>query len=562
MSIGSTGAGHARPELLVGGRYRLLHRLGSGGYGRVWLAHDTALAVDVAVKEVLLPPSLTAEEQATRLARAEREARNAARLRGHPNVVAVYDVVIADGVPWTVMQLVRGRSLLEQVAAAGPLPPAQTTRVAEALLRALSAAHQAGLLHRDVKPANVLLADDGGVLLTDFGIAVWTGDPGLTAAGAVVGSAEYLAPERVRGKEAGPPSDLFSLGVTLYEAVEGLSPFRRAETAASFGAVLLDTPSAPQHASGALGEVIRGLMIKEPELRMTADAALALLAGPGVPDGVSTAAPLSTAPTDRPPAPTTQGMPGSQPQPQPWPTPPPSPAGSDQVPTMLRSEPAFASQPDQPATFSAPQQPNQPWPVAPPTDTAPQALADQPPAYSTPQQPNQPWPAAAHQPAYQQISGAPFPQARQPSHRPDPARAVVPLVLLAYFAVVAFLPAFTLPGDIPVVYHTWQLFRWFPGEPGGLKTATAFQLVGLATALALLAALSPRRGPGPRVLAYLAVLLVGGLEVFTDLHYSGPWTFDIPIGPGYWAFWSGLAVLAVAVVVRDVATRPPVSATR
>lgn len=536
MSIGSTGAGHARPELLVGGRYRLLHRLGSGGYGRVWLAHDTALAVDVAVKEVLLPPSLTADEQATRLARAEREARNAARLRGHPNVVAVYDVVIADGVPWTVMQLVRGRSLLEQVAAAGPLPPDQTARVAEALLRALSAAHQVGLLHRDVKPANVLLADDGGVLLTDFGIAVSSGDPGLTAAGAVVGSAEYLAPERVRGKEAGPPSDLFSLGVTLYEAVEGLSPFRRAETAASFGAVLLDTPSAPQHAPGALGEVIRGLMVKEPELRMTAEAALALLAGSGAPEAAA--------------APSAPGMPASQPLPGP-------PTGSDQVPTMLRSEPAFGSWPDQPEAFSVPRQPNQPWPAVSPTGTAPQAFADQPPAFTAPPQPNQPWPATAYHPPYPSNSGPPFPQAWQQSRPFDPARAVVPLVFLAYFAVVAFLPAFTLTGDFPVTYHTWQLFRWFPGEPGGLKTATACQLVGLAAALALLAALSPRRGPGPRVLAYLAVLLAGGLEVFTDLHYGGPWTVGIPIGAGYWAFWTGLAALAVAVVVRDVVTRPP-----
>ncbi|NUR58975.1 MAG: serine/threonine protein kinase [Catenulispora sp.] len=479
MSIGSTGAGHRR-DLLVGGRYRLSHRLGSGGYGRVWLAHDTVLAADVAVKEVLLPPSLSADELGIRLARAEREARNAARLRGHPNVVAVYDVVVEAGVPWTVMQLVRGRSLAEQLVAGGPLSPEQAARVAEGLLRALSAAHQAGLLHRDVKPANVLLADDGMVLLTDFGIAVSAEDPGLTAAGAVVGSAEYLAPERVRGQDAGPPSDLFSLGVTLYEAVEGLSPFRRAETAASFGAVLLDTPPAPSRAPGALGEVIRGLMIKEPERRMTAGAALATLAGAGVPDPVSTA---------------------SNP-------PPVSPL----------------------------------QPAAAPTAAPPTVAAYQPPLAGSPAQPNQP--------------------GQLPPRRRDPARVLVPLLFAAYFAVVAYLPAFTLPRDKlsfdfpdPTTVRTWQLFRWFPGEAGGLKVATVLQLVGIAAALVALAALTPRRGPALRVVAYLGALFAGGLEIFTDLHYGGPWSTGIPIGPGYWCLWLGMAALAVAVPARDAVSR-------
>ncbi|GAA1997611.1 serine/threonine-protein kinase [Catenulispora subtropica] len=513
MSIGSTGGGHARPEMLVGGRYRLLRRLGSGGYGRVWQAHDTALGVDVAVKEVLLPPSLTADEHATRLARAEREARNAARLRGHPNVVSVYDVVVEDGVPWTVMELVHGRSLQERLETGGPLTPDQAGRVAGALLRALDAAHRAGLLHRDVKPANVMLADDGAVLLTDFGIAVSSGDPGLTAAGAVVGSAEYLAPERVRGHEAGPPSDLFSLGVTLYEAVEGLSPFRRAETAASFGAVLLDTPPSLNRATGALGEVIRGLMEKEPAQRMTAQQALDLFAITPTPG-----------PTPVPPQ-----VPATAPGPVPPQTPALAPRPASPLADAPNQAPAPAPEPTQfwPSPLAAPpsQVPPHTWPAAPPTLPPAPGFRFQPP------------PAGS-----------------------DSARTLVPFLLTAYFAIVAFLPAFTIPADVSasgtdITISTWQLFRWYPGEPGGEQAATSIQVVGLVLTVLTLAALTPRSGPGVRALAYLAIIATAALELFTAVHYGGPWTVGLPTGPGYWGFWLGLAALAVAVPGRDAVTR-------
>lgn len=259
-------AAQAEPGRLVGGRYRLLARLGSGGMGRVWRASDEALRIEVAVKEVWLPaaPGPDVDE---RLRRAEREARNAARLRDHPNVVAVHDVVVEDGVPWTVMQLVAGHTLEEHVEQYGPLSVAHAALVAGALLDALEAAHAAGIVHRDVKPANVMLADDGQVLLTDFGIALAHADTALTAAGSFLGSVEYIAPERARGTEGLPASDLFSLGVTLFQAVEGFSPFHRETATGTLTAVILDEAPAPVRA-GRLTPLITGLLEKDPAARV------------------------------------------------------------------------------------------------------------------------------------------------------------------------------------------------------------------------------------------------------------------------------------------------------
>lgn len=189
-------------DRVVGGRYRLVKQLGSGGFGRVWRAYDEMLDVDVAVKEVWLPQqaaSASGAEHRERVVRAAREARNAAKLRDHPHVVAVHDVVIEDGTPWIVMRLVEGRSLEGHLRTDGPLPAPRAGEVAAALLKALKAAHTAGIVHRDLKPANVMLTDDGQVLLTDFGIAVHETDTRLTVTGGVIGSAEYMAPERLQG---------------------------------------------------------------------------------------------------------------------------------------------------------------------------------------------------------------------------------------------------------------------------------------------------------------------------------------------------------------------------
>ncbi|WP_149259209.1 serine/threonine-protein kinase [Actinomadura sp. K4S16] len=273
-----TTAPEAAPGRLVGGRYRLVETLGRGGFGLVWKAHDTALGLDVAVKE-MRPP---AAELAERVARATREAHNAARLREHPNIVSVHDVVVEDGLPWIVMQLVDGHSLHDRIARSGPLPASGAARVAAGLLNALETAHGAGIVHRDVKPANVLLTGAGDAVLTDFGIAVHHADTTLTATGAFIGSLEYMAPERIDGNDE-PASDLFSLGATLYQAVEGVSPFRRDTTSATLKAVITDPPAPPRRAGG-LTELITRLLAKDPAERPTISEARALLARASEPE--------------------------------------------------------------------------------------------------------------------------------------------------------------------------------------------------------------------------------------------------------------------------------------
>src|SRR2546430_651100 len=205
-------------------RYRLQRLLGRGAMGAVWEAEDTFLRRPVAVKEVVLPPGLSPEERAVSCERTLREARAIARL-GHANVVTLYDVLEEDSRPWVVMELVPSRSLADVVATDGPIHPLRAATVGLAILGALEAAHAAGITHRDVKPGNILLGHDGRVKLTDFGIARATGDPRITGTGLLVGSPSYLAPETVRGYEAGPPADMWGLGATLYAAVEGRAPF-------------------------------------------------------------------------------------------------------------------------------------------------------------------------------------------------------------------------------------------------------------------------------------------------------------------------------------------------
>ncbi|GAA4021855.1 hypothetical protein GCM10022247_52590 [Allokutzneria multivorans] len=262
-------------ERLVAGRYRLVRRVGAGGFGRVWEARDEVLHIDVAVKELWLPQSLSEAELAERLTRATREARNAARLREHPNIVAVHDVVVEDDIPWIVMGLVGGKSLAEQLDE-GPLPVDRVARIAADLLNALEAAHAAGVVHRDVKPANVLLAENGTALLADFGIAVHHTDTALTATGMLIGSVEYMAPERLNGIDGREESDLYSLGVTLFQAAEGTSPFRRETPTATLTAVLL-AEAPPLSSTGSLATLITRLLEKDPAQRPGIAEARALL---------------------------------------------------------------------------------------------------------------------------------------------------------------------------------------------------------------------------------------------------------------------------------------------
>jgi hypothetical protein len=260
---------------VIAGRYRLVSQLGSGGMGRVWLARDETLHRDVAIKEVVLPPDLAGAERDELHQRTLREARAAGRL-SHPNVVAIYDVIQAEGRPWIVMELVRSRSLYQVLRDDGPVTPKRAAQIGLAILAALRAAHKAGVWHRDVKPGNVLLADDGRVVLTDFGLATYDGDGAVTRSGVILGSAQFIAPERARDGVSGPETDMWSLGATLYAAVEGRSPYARQTPMATLTALATVPPDPPRRA-GALRPVLMGLLRRNPRHRLGAAAAEKLL---------------------------------------------------------------------------------------------------------------------------------------------------------------------------------------------------------------------------------------------------------------------------------------------
>jgi eukaryotic-like serine/threonine-protein kinase len=251
----------------VSDRYRLLRPLGAGGMGRVWLGQDEVLHRDVAIKEVIPPPGLTDSESDQAATRGLREARAIARLN-HPNVVRIYDVVTADPHPWIVMEYVPGRSLQQVLEEDGPMRPAEAARIGLGVLAALVAAHRAGVLHRDVKPSNVLLSEDR-VVLTDFGLATLAGDSTVTRTGQILGSPAYIAPERARDGTTGPESDLWSLGATIYAAVEGRSPYQRSTAIGTLTALATEPPDRMTHA-GPLGRVLKGLLDKDPRTRMGA----------------------------------------------------------------------------------------------------------------------------------------------------------------------------------------------------------------------------------------------------------------------------------------------------
>ncbi|MEU6522071.1 protein kinase [Streptomyces sp. NPDC046924] len=261
---------------LVAGRYRLGETIGSGGMGRVWRAHDEVLHRSVAVKELTAALYVSESEQARLLTRTRAEARAAARIN-HSAVVTVHDVLEHDGRPWIVMELVEGHSLADAVKERERVEPREAARIGLWVLRALRAAHAAGVVHRDVKPGNVLLGGDGRVLLTDFGIAQIEGDTAITRTGEVVGSVDYLAPERVRGQDPGPSSDLWALGATLYTAVEGRSPFRRTSPLTTMQAVVEEEAGEPRYA-GPLAPVISALLRKDPAMRPDAAATEQMLA--------------------------------------------------------------------------------------------------------------------------------------------------------------------------------------------------------------------------------------------------------------------------------------------
>ncbi|MEU4199382.1 serine/threonine-protein kinase [Streptomyces sp. NPDC026294] len=267
--LGMVGnASEVGPGRLAAGRYRLLELIGRGGMGRVWRAQDEILDRCVAVKEIRIDEH-AGEESVVQRERSLREARATARI-DHPNVVRVHDVAEEGDRLWIVMQLVQARSLEQALAQDGPLAPDAAARVGAGLARALREVHAVGVLHRDIKPGNVLIDDRGTVVLTDFGIAAIQDATALTMAGMLIGSPDYMAPERVAGQEQGPPSDLWSLGATLCAAVAGQSPFARATTLATLHAVLHEEPAIPP-AAGPLRELLTALLNKAPEARPTLD---------------------------------------------------------------------------------------------------------------------------------------------------------------------------------------------------------------------------------------------------------------------------------------------------
>ena len=324
-SSGNTAptSGRAAPGTLIGGRYTLRAAVGHGGMGTVWRAADTLLRRDVAIKEVILPPGLAPSDRDSMYERTMREARAAAALQ-HPAVVQVYDVVHENGRPWIVMELLDARSLADMVIEDGPVAPRVVAKIGIALLGALEVAHAHGVLHRDVKPANVLICSDGRCVLTDFGVARMPTDVQLTTPGMVLGSPHFISPERAMGSDFGPPSDLFSLGVTLYTAIEGRPPFDKGDPIETMHAVVEDPPTPAQRA-GSLTPVLMGLLEKDPAQRFDVQTARTMLrqqlAGP-----LASKAPphMMTDPysvvSQRPPAGATQAIPTS-------PAAPPKPGG-------------------------------------------------------------------------------------------------------------------------------------------------------------------------------------------------------------------------------------------
>ena len=310
---------------VIAGRYRLQAPIGRGAMGVVWRARDQLLDRDVAVKEVQIAETLTDAERANAYQRTLREAKTAARLN-HPAVVTVYDVCEDEGRPWIVMQLVSAQSLDQVLADSGPLSPRRAAEMARQLLSALSVAHAAGVMHRDVKPSNVLLGSDDRAVLTDFGIATFQGDPKLTQTGMVMGSPGFTAPERIRGEDASPASDLWSLGATLFAAVEGHGPFEKRGGAITTMSAIINEEAPIAPAAGALGAVIAALLRREPADRPDASAAARMITDvlpqlPGRPAAASAgyeATALSASSHPAPPEPG-RGQPGSPP-------PPPSPS--------------------------------------------------------------------------------------------------------------------------------------------------------------------------------------------------------------------------------------------
>jgi serine/threonine protein kinase len=326
----------ADTQRVIAGRYRLQAPIGRGAMGVVWRARDQLLDRDVAVKEVQMAETLTDAERANAYQRTLREAKTAARLN-HPGVVTVYDVAEDSGRPWIVMQLVSAQSLDQVLATSGPLSPRRAAEMGRQLLSALSVAHAAGVMHRDVKPSNVLLGRDDRAVLTDFGIATFAGDPKLTQTGMVMGSPGFTAPERIRGEDASPASDLWSLGATLYAAAEGHGPYEKRGGAITTMSAIINEDAPAAQTAGPLAPVIAALLRREPADRPDAATAARM---------ITDVLPLLPTRTERGPAGYEVTSLSAAHQPAPPQPPPPRPAPPRLRPLQPRSAQPGQTSPD------------------------------------------------------------------------------------------------------------------------------------------------------------------------------------------------------------------------
>ncbi|MFF7738733.1 protein kinase [Streptomyces sp. NPDC007984] len=465
--------------------------------GRVWRAADEILDRQVAVKEMRID-GLDAEDSRTRRERTLREARATARI-DHPNVVRVYDVVDEGERLWIVMELVAGRSLERILAESGPLSPGETARIGLGLVAALRQVHECGVLHRDIKPGNVLVENVDGVagsvrggdtrsgqgagvgrsdgagrgrrvVLTDFGIAAIQDAKALTMVGMLVGSPDYMAPERISGRPQGPPSDIWSLGATLCAALGGRSPFARDTTLATLHAVLYEEPELPS-AAGPLRDVLTSLLTKEPSARPDLAALETALEPVAYPAPVSTPTP-TPAPTPTVAVAVTTPEPRSEPEPEPAPGPETTLGGQQPSPQAQSRAPLLAPPQESPtpAYLPAPRDPRRPAPVpephhhpVDPTPTTPPAKAPAPTSAPTPvsltraqaETERRPHPAAPPMPP-SELPGPPAPAAPRP---PRPRRRMLLTAAAATLATAGTAVGILLPTT--------------SGSPGGDDTPRA-----------------------------------------------------------------------------------------
>ncbi|GAA4597506.1 hypothetical protein GCM10023194_72540 [Planotetraspora phitsanulokensis] len=437
---------------LIAGRYELITPIGRGTMGTVWRAYDHSLARVVAVKQIRQDPGLGRAQQEELRERMIREGRIAARVR-HPSVATIHDAIEVGGSPWIVMELIEGRSLEQVIDEEGPLPPRLVAQIGYDLLGALRAAHAQNILHRDVKPANVLLTDAGRVVLTDFGIAKAPGDSPLTRTGMVIGSPGYTAPERARGDHTGPESDLWSLGATLYFAVEGRPAYERGTVQETLAALMTETADPPTQA-GPLRPVLDGLLDKDHTTRLSPDRAASMLrtvaetpSGRARPSAAPSGAPRTASPA-RPAPPSAQR---------------PAPRRGDDEGTMVIKRPptgapgpASASSPPlapaSPPSAAPPVPPASPPPAAPPSPVPGPAPARGGSAGPSEHETTVPGRVPPGRPLPREGSGLPQggrPAPRPPDSRPVPPRPPVPGTAGPVAPGPAAGPAVPRPPQVP-----------------------------------------------------------------------------------------------------------------